>query len=60
MTDYGKLIGVTGQTIYNWEGEISRPRKQQLAAIAAVRSMSKKETQARLEKMDRGRAKRPK
>lgn len=58
--NYGKLVGVSGQTIYNWEGEISRPRKQQLAAIAAVRSMSKKEAQARLEKTGHGKTKRPK
>jgi len=58
--NYGKLVGVSGQTVYNWEGEISRPRKQQLAAIAAVRSMSKKEAQARLEKMGLGTKKKPK
>mgnify|MGYP001129729313 CR=1 FL=1 len=36
--DYGKLVGVTGQTIYSWEQEASRPRKQQLAAVAAARA----------------------
>jgi DNA-binding transcriptional regulator YiaG len=58
--DYGRLVGVTGQTIYSWEQEASRPRKQQIAALAAVRNMSKREAQVRLEKMGRGTRKRPK
>jgi len=48
--NYGKLIGVTGQTIYNWEHEAGRPRKEQLARIASLRRMGKKEAHARLEK----------
>ncbi|UCE48433.1 MAG: helix-turn-helix domain-containing protein, partial [Phycisphaerales bacterium] len=35
--DYGKLVGVTGQTIYSWESGASRPRKQQVVRIAALR-----------------------
>ncbi|RLB38596.1 MAG: hypothetical protein DRH12_12650 [Deltaproteobacteria bacterium] len=46
--DYGKLVGVTGQTIYKWEKGLSRPREKQLAALAAVRRMGKKEAMARL------------
>lgn len=38
----GTLIGVSAQTIYNWEAGKSRPRQQQLAAIAAVRGMGKR------------------
>jgi DNA-binding transcriptional regulator YiaG len=34
--NYGKLIGVTGQTIYSWEQETSRPRKSQLARMGAA------------------------
>jgi DNA-binding transcriptional regulator YiaG len=52
--DYGRLIGVTAQTIYNWERETARPRGQQLAAFAAVRRMGKKEALARLEELDKG------
>ncbi len=48
-SDYGKLIGVTGQTVYRWEKEASRPRGQQIAALAALRRMGKKEARARLE-----------
>ena len=46
--NYGKLIGVTGQTIYSWEHEIARPRKEQLACIASLRHMGKREAHARL------------
>jgi len=49
--NYGKLIGVTGQTIYSWEGETSRPRKSQLARIASLRHMGKREAQAYLEQL---------
>ena len=52
--NYGKLIGVTGQTIYSWEGETSRPRKSQVARIASLRHLSKREAQARLEQLKGG------
>ena len=38
---YGKLVGVSGLTIYNWEHEKARPRKAQLAALIAVRGIGK-------------------
>jgi DNA-binding transcriptional regulator YiaG len=58
--NYGKLIGVTGQTIYSWEGETSRPRKSQLARIASLRHMGKREAQGRLEQLTGGGKKRSK
>ncbi len=48
---YGKLIGVTAQTIYSWESGMSRPRRSQLASIASVRHLGKREAQNRLEQM---------
>ena len=51
--DYGKLIGVTAQTIYSWENGLSRPRKQQLPALASIRPMGKREARARLEQLTR-------
>ncbi len=51
--DYGKLIGVTDQTVYNWEHETARPRKQQVAAIASLRHLGKREVRARLEQLAR-------
>jgi DNA-binding transcriptional regulator YiaG len=49
--NYGKLIGVTGQTIYSWKHGTARPRKQQLARIASLRGMGKREARARLEQL---------
>ncbi len=46
--DYGKLVGVTGQTIYSWEHEISRPRPPQVVRLAAIRHLGKREAQTRL------------
>jgi DNA-binding transcriptional regulator YiaG len=47
--DYGVLVGVTGQTIYDWELGKSRPRKEQVAKVAAVRGIGKREAFKRLE-----------
>ncbi len=52
--DCARLIGVTDQTIYNWEHENGRPRKEQLARIAALRRTGKKEAMARLEQLKGG------
>jgi DNA-binding transcriptional regulator YiaG len=46
--DYGKLVGVSGLTIYNWEHGTSRPRKAQLAALIAVRGIGKREALKKL------------
>ena len=48
-SDYGKLAGVTGQTVYMWERETTRPREQQIESLAPLRRMGKKEAMARLE-----------
>jgi DNA-binding transcriptional regulator YiaG len=47
--NYGKLVGVSAQSVYNWEQGHSTPRSQQLVAIAALRSIGKREAVARLE-----------
>lgn len=49
--DYGKLIGVTGHTIYMWEHGASRPRRAQLTALAAIRGLGTREALARLEQL---------
>lgn len=46
--DMGKLIGVSAQSVYHWETGKSRPRAAQLAAIAAVRKLGRREVAARL------------
>ncbi len=49
--EMGALVGVSAQTIYNWEAGTTRPRAEQLAVIAAVRKMGKREVKARLDPM---------
>lgn len=44
----GRLLGVSGQTIYNWEAGNTRPRGEQLAAIGGTRGIGKREANARL------------
>ena len=46
--EYGKLLGVSAQTVYQWERGKSRPRKPQLAALAKLRTIGKKEARERL------------
>lgn len=47
--DFGLLLGVSMQTIYNWETKKTVPRPAQVAAIAALRGIGKKEARARLD-----------
>jgi DNA-binding transcriptional regulator YiaG len=50
--DLGKLIGVTGQSVYNWEMGKTTPRPSQKAAIAGLRSLGKREALGRLEALN--------
>ncbi len=50
--DYGKLVGVSGLTVYNWESGKSRPRNAQLASLVAIRGIGKREAVKRLEELD--------
>jgi len=50
--DYGKLVGVSLLSIYNWEQGKSRPQKAQRAALASVRGIGKREALARLASMN--------
>ena len=49
--DCGLLLGASGQSVYNWESGATKRREQHLVAIAALRSMGKREAMARLEAM---------
>jgi DNA-binding transcriptional regulator YiaG len=51
--DYGKLVGITAQTVYSWENEESRPRKRQLSVLASIRHMGKRKVQTRLEQLSK-------
>lgn len=46
--DCGLLVGTSGQSVYNWEDGKALPRAKHLPAIAALRSLGKKEALARL------------
>lgn len=48
VDDCGLLLGASAQSIYNWEAGRVRPRAEHLPAIAALRSMGKREAAARL------------
>ncbi|HEY4067537.1 MAG TPA: hypothetical protein VGM74_11615 [Burkholderiaceae bacterium] len=47
--DCGLLVGASGQSIYAWEDGKARPRAKHLPALAALRSLGKREALARLE-----------
>jgi DNA-binding transcriptional regulator YiaG len=47
--EFGRLIGVSGQTIYQWEQGKSRPRKSQFAALVSLRSTRRRDALARLD-----------
>jgi len=42
------ILGVSAPTIYNWESGTTRPSANQIANIAALRGMTKRDVQARL------------
>ncbi|HEY3400312.1 MAG TPA: helix-turn-helix domain-containing protein [Geothrix sp.] len=48
----GALLGVSAQSVYHWESGKSKPRQQQLAAIAALRKMGKRAAKAELAKLN--------
>jgi DNA-binding XRE family transcriptional regulator len=47
--EMGKVLGVSAQSVYHWETGKTKPRASQLAAIAAVRKMGKRDVAAKLE-----------
>lgn len=47
----GTLIGVSGQTVYNWEHGKATPRNSQLPAIAALRELGKREARRKLDEL---------
>jgi DNA-binding transcriptional regulator YiaG len=46
---FGRLVGVSALTVYSWESGKSRPRQKQLAGLAAIRRLGKREARKRLE-----------
>jgi DNA-binding transcriptional regulator YiaG len=54
--DFAKLIGVSAQTIYNWELGKVRPREAQLGALVVVRSLGRRAALKRLRGLPDGEA----
>ena len=50
--EYAGLVGVSAQTIYNWESGKSKPRDEQLGSLVAVRDLGKREALKRLELLE--------
>jgi predicted transcriptional regulator len=50
--DYGRLVGASGLSVYHWESGKARPRKEQVAKLASVRGIGKREAVRRLELLD--------
>lgn len=49
--ELAQLMGISGQTIYNWEHKKTTPRKEQLVSLADLRSLGKREVRLRLESL---------
>lgn len=47
--DFGRLVGVSANSVYAWESGTTTPRREQLAKIAALRTVGKREAAKRLE-----------
>jgi DNA-binding transcriptional regulator YiaG len=47
-----KLLGVSALSVYKWESGKTRPRAKQLQAIAALRTLGKREAAARLVELE--------
>jgi len=56
---YGRLVGVSAQSVYNWEQGHAVPRAEQRAAIHALRGVRKSVVKARLAQLDAAAAKKP-
>lgn len=56
---FGRLVGVSPQTVYNWEHGVTRPRAQQLTRLASARTMGKREARLQLESVKRTSTKNP-
>ena len=46
--DLGRLLGTSGQSVYNWEQGKARPRAAHLEALASLRTLKKADAAAHL------------
>jgi len=54
--ELARLLDVSTQSVYNWETKKASPRREQVSAIAALRSISKKDARQRLDSVSRPKA----
>jgi len=47
--EFGKLVGASANSVYAWETGKTMPRREQVAKIAAVRQMGKRDAARKLE-----------
>lgn len=47
--EFGKLAGVSGQSVYNWEAEKTVPRRAQLQSLSRLRGLGKREVRKMLD-----------
>lgn len=48
---FGKLVGATGQAVYNSEGDNAKPTGDRFQALLILRGIGKREVQKRLESL---------
>jgi DNA-binding transcriptional regulator YiaG len=51
--DYGRLLGVSAQSVYNWEQEATSPRDAQRLKLLALRAVGSREAHTRLDSLDK-------
>jgi DNA-binding XRE family transcriptional regulator len=51
---FGKLVGVSAQSIYNWERELAHPRGEQRLKLASLRGIGKRQAAERLKPLRSG------
>ncbi|MEO9163512.1 MAG: helix-turn-helix transcriptional regulator [Casimicrobiaceae bacterium] len=51
--EYGKLVGVTQQSIYNWESGKTRPRAEQIPVLVSLRALGVREARTRLDQAEK-------
>ena len=49
---YARLVGVSQQTIYNWEGGSTKPDRKHLATLVSLRGIGKREAKKRMELLE--------
>lgn len=56
--EFGRLVGASANSVYAWESGKTAPRRDQVAKIAVVRSLGKREATQRLQAPSAGKARR--